>query len=316
MEPRNLVRRLVPAGATLWLTVIAGLPLASACDRAREPVEPELSWLETHAVPIATPDPDIPDAALAALRSTIGDARIVGMGEATHGTTEFWQIRQKLSRYLMEEMGFTAILHEAPFPNALYIDRYVTDGEGSALEAHRKLGYWRYQEMQDLIAWIREHNLQRAEGEPALHYFGYDCAFMNWTESINLLAEYLGRVDPDVVGDVTTRLNNYTLEDARYAVDLMTANADGYQERSSPDEYALMSRVAENLEPSWQVWYNLQHGIPELDVRESFNIANVNWIIEHLLDGGKVIIWAHDGHVGNTYLENAGTQAQMLGSRL
>ncbi|MGD2215570.1 MAG: hypothetical protein PVJ64_02390 [Gemmatimonadales bacterium] len=132
-----------------------------------------------------------------------------------------------------------------------------------------------------LIAWIREHNVQRGEHDPALHYYGYDCAFRSWTESTNLISGYLEVVDPGAVEDITTRLNNYTLEDARYVYDFLAANADAYIAQSSSEEYELILRIAENPEPSWQVWYNL--------------------------DGGKVIIWTHNLHVGNTYLEDSGT---------
>lgn len=303
-----------------WLVLLIGLAACLSCsDIAGDdsPYDPETSWLERHAVPINNADPDVGESNLSVLKVTIGDARIVGMGEATHGTSEFWTIRQKLSRYLVEEMGFTAILHEAPLPNSLYIDDYVTKGEGTALEAHEKLGYWRYQEMQDLIAWIREYNLQRGEQDPVLHYYGYDCAFRSWTESINLIAGYLEVVDPAAVDEITTRLNNYTLEDARYVYDFMAANADEYIALSSAEEYDLILKIAENLEPAWQIWYNLEHGLPDGDMREGFNIGNVNWIIENLLDGGKVIIWAHNAHVGNVYLDDISeTPTQMLGSRL
>ena len=135
----------------LWLALLTSTVAAVAChDGPAEPQPLELSWLEQNIVPLMDPDPNMADSNLSLLGDFIGDARIVGLGEATHGTAEFWQMRQKISRYLVEEMGFTAILHEAPFPNGFYIDRYVTKGEGTALEAHQKLGYWRYQEMQDL----------------------------------------------------------------------------------------------------------------------------------------------------------------------
>jgi erythromycin esterase len=277
----------------------------------------EPSWLETHAIRLNSADPDATEPNLALIGEIIGDARIVGLGEATHGTAEFWQIRQKLSRYLVEEKGFTAILHEAPFPNSLYIDAYVTEGEGTALDAHQKLGYWRYQEMQELIEWMRTYNVQHGGPIPLLHYYGYDCAFRSWDASIDLITSYLEVVDPDVVDDVTTRLNNYTLDDARYVYTLLTNNADAYMAFSDSSKHALITKIAENLEPSWQIAYNLDNGLPDGDVRESFNIGNVNWIIDNLLDGGKVIIWAHNAHVGNIYLNDiAGAQAQMLGSRL
>jgi hypothetical protein len=102
------------------LTAMIGFPCDAPTNHERTAVEAEIHWLQEHAVPLETADPDIPDQGLAVLRQTVGNARLVGLGEATHGTAEFWQIRQKISRYLVEEMGFQAILFEAPLPNGLH----------------------------------------------------------------------------------------------------------------------------------------------------------------------------------------------------
>jgi erythromycin esterase len=302
----------------LRIALLVSVGVYPACDDSTgtETVDDGESWLEIHAVPIESADPDMAEANLSVLQGTIGDARLVGLGEATHGTTEFWGIRQKITRYLVEEMGFTAVLHEAPFPNSLYLNDYVTEGEGTALEAHERMGYWRFQEMQDLIAWMREYNLQRGEGKPALHYYGYDCAFRSWTESINLITGYLEVVDPAAVAETTARLENYTLEDAEYAYGFLAGNADAYIALSDSAEYGLILKIAENLPVSWQIWHNLENGQPTYEIRDGFNIGNVNWIVENLLDGGKAVIWAHNGHVGNTYLKDQGTLGRMLGSRL
>jgi erythromycin esterase len=307
-----------------WFSFVAAAAVCVACE-SQTPQEPgnqndtvsaEVAWLQQNVVPIGNATPDQSDGALAALQQTIGDARIVGLGEATHGTTEFWGIRQKISRYLVEQMGFTAILFESPFPNHLHINAYVTDGVGTAEEAHRRLGYWRYQEMRDLIEWARTHNVGRSPQDPLLRFLGYDCAFRSWTEATALIADYLAVVDPNVVDDITTRLDNYTLEDAEYVYDFISSRATEYTALSSPDSFALTQKIAENLAPSWSVWDNLANGLPEMDIREGFNIQNVNWIIQHMLDGGKAIIWAHNLHVGNVYLPDGDTTAQMLGSRL
>jgi len=301
----------------LWLALLTGAALALGChDGPAEPQPLEPSWLEQNVVSLMDPDPDVADSNLSVLGDLIGDARIVGLGEATHGTAEFWQMRQKISRYLIEEKGFTAILHEAPFPNGVYIDRYVTKGEGTALEAHKKLGYWRYQEMQDLIAWMREYNETRAAGMPELHYVGYDCAFLSWDAAIDLTTEYLDVVDPAAEDDVRTHLEGYTVEDARYVVALFEGNADAYVAASDAEDYAFALRIVENLEPSFEVWYALENGLADMEVRESFNIENVEWILDHVANGGKIVIWAHDFHVGNTTLPDNGTEAQMLGARL
>jgi erythromycin esterase len=302
----------------LRIPLLVSVVVCAACDDSTptETADNGESWLEIHAVPIESADPDITEANLSVLQGTIGDARLVGLGEATHGTKEFWEIRQKITRYLVEEMGFAAVLHEAPFPNSLPLNDYVTEGEGTALEAHERLGYWRFQEMQDLIEWMREYNLQRGVGRPALHYYGYDCAFRSWTESIILITEYLEVVDPAAVAETTARLENYTLEDAEYVYSSLVGNADAYIALSDSAEYKLILQIAENLPVSWQIWYNLENGQPTYEIRDGFNIGNVNWIVENLLDGGKAVIWAHNGHVGNTYLKDQGTLGRMLGSRL
>ncbi|MBL7111731.1 MAG: erythromycin esterase family protein [Bacteroidales bacterium] len=282
------------------------------------PEDVNQAWLRQNAVIIHSADPDIEETNLYALKDKIGEARIVGLGEANHGTTEMWGVRQKISKYLVEEMGFTGILMEAGFPNSLYINDYITRGEGTASGSHQLLGSWRYQEMRDLIDWMREYNIQHsAEGKaPALSFYGYDCAFHNWTEATNLITRYLQSVDPGEAETIKTRLENYTAEDARYVRDFFESRKDEYILNGSEKEYNTILRIAMNLEPNWTLWYNLRNDLPELNIREEANIENFNWIIENLLDNGKVIIWAHNVHVGNCILDDAGYQAQMLGSRL
>jgi len=292
----------------------------SSCKKIEDdlPENENKTWLQQHVVMINSADPDISENNLYLLKDKIGDARIVGLGEANHGTSEFWGIRQKISKYLIEEMGFTGILMEAGFPNSLYINDYITKGAGTASGAHQKLGTWRYQEMRDLIKCMRIYNVQHSVdgNDPPLCYFGYDCAFHNWTEATNLIIDYLQSVDPEEVENIKSRLENYTIEDARYVCDFFESKKDEYILSGSEKDYKIILRIALNLEPNWTIWYNLRNGLPDLDKRDELNVDNVNWIIENLLDNGKVIIWAHNGHVGNCYLDDAGSEAKMLGSRL
>jgi erythromycin esterase len=299
------------------LLVVFTTSVLVSCDDSGDPVAFEdASWIQTHAVRFTDAAPGSSDPSLSSLREAIGGARIVGLGEGTHGTTEFWGIRQKISRYLVEEMGFTAILMEAPFPNSLYIDRYVTRGEGTAGEAHEKMGFWRYQEMRTLIDWMRSHNQQYASQGDTLNYFGYDCAYVNWDTAIELISAYLEGVDPSVIPEVETRLDNYTLEDLDWVEDYFQGNAEDYQAASGVEDYELYLKILENLESSWIVYDKRQNSLPAYDARDEFNMETVQWIIDEVLGGGKVIIWAHNGHVGNTLLEDWDTMARMLGSRL
>jgi erythromycin esterase len=299
------------------LLLLAPLLALPSCDDGVSPGKEEaLSWVQAHAVPLNDADPESPEPALSILQQTVGDARIVGLGEGTHGTTEFWGIRQKISRYLVEEMGFTAILMEAGLPNSLPLDAYVTRGEGSAGEAHQRLGTWRYQEMRDLIDWMREFNLQNQAQGRTLRFFGYDCAFHDWEEATEQVTGFLEISDPAAVSEVEGRLENYTKEDADWVQAYFQTHAQELMAAGGEDEYRLVLRVVQNLAPNWTVWYNLRNGLPDLGIRDSVNLENFNWIVNDLLDGGKVVVWAHNGHVGNTILEDQGTDAVMLGARL
>ena len=103
------------------VTSLLCLIIFQSCKEIEDDLPENLNqtWLQQHVVTINSADPDISENNLSVLKEKIGDARIVGLGEANHGTTEFWGIRQKISKYLVEEMGFTAILMEAGFPNSL-----------------------------------------------------------------------------------------------------------------------------------------------------------------------------------------------------
>ena len=89
-----------------------------------------VDWMRAHAVPLATAEAGHGFADLAPLKQIIGDARIVSVGEATHGTREFFQLKHRLFEYLATELGFTIFAIEANWPESLAIDEYVQTGKG------------------------------------------------------------------------------------------------------------------------------------------------------------------------------------------
>lgn len=99
------------------------------------------------------------------LLSAIGDARFVLIGEASHGTHEFYSTRAQITRRLIEEMGFTAVLVEADWPDAYRVNRYVR-GFDDDEDANAALGrfkrfpqwMWRNTDVLEFVQWLREHN--------------------------------------------------------------------------------------------------------------------------------------------------------------
>ena len=119
-----------------------------------------IDWMRAHAVPIATAEAGHGFADLAPLKQIIGDARIVSVGEATHGTREFFQLKHRLFEYLATELGFTIFAIEANWPESLAIDEYVQTGKGDPQKALDGIYFWTWntEEVLDLIRWMRRYN--------------------------------------------------------------------------------------------------------------------------------------------------------------
>ena len=115
-----------------------------------------------------------------AIVERVGDARVVMIGEASHGTHEFYRERAELTKHLIERKGFAAIAVEADWPDALRVKRYVT-GMGSDRDAEAALGgfrrfptwMWRNAEMLDFIGWLRDYNATRA-ARSRVGFYGLD----------------------------------------------------------------------------------------------------------------------------------------------
>lgn len=301
------------------ITVSFSLFLTTGCSKEK-PVatDPDIDWLRNEIIAISSSDPALDDAAFDAILEKMGDPRIVALGEGSHGTRQFWQLRQKLTRYLVEKKNFGAILMEAGFPSSFPLHDYIADGTGTESDVHKRLGSWRFLEMQEFIRWMRQYNIEHSAGAggAALHFYGYDTAFSNWNEAISLILAYMQKVDPDEADGINTRLQQNTKEDAEYVRDFLAQKETAYISMSSQEEYNVIFRIASNLISSSVIRERLQQHQPTLEYRDSVNIQNVNCIIDNLLAGQKVIIWAHNGHITTGFWYDSGVKTRMLGSRL
>lgn len=136
------------------------------------------------------------------LLAQIGPARLVLMGEATHGTREFYRLRAELSQRLIVDKGFDAVAVEADWPSALRASRYAQGG-GSDRDALAALhGFerfprwmWRNTEVSAWLDWLRERNMSVAEPSAQIGFFGLDLYSLR--ESMDAVLRYLAQADPD-----------------------------------------------------------------------------------------------------------------------
>ena len=164
-----------PRRAALGVGAAFGAGLGEEEESDLSDAEPaEIAWLDANLVPLAGCDPDLDLQDLAPLADAIGDARIVGLGESTHGTREHFQLKHRLVRWLVEEHGFDVFAIEASTPEAHRLDAYVlgeVDSDPRELIGGMYFWTWNTEEVLAMVAWMREHN---AGSEHKVHFTGFD----------------------------------------------------------------------------------------------------------------------------------------------
>src|SRR5262245_1229078 len=174
----NRRRMLLGATAVATAAVLASAPFA-ACALSRTLAadsnvgEDVIAWLKANALPLATAEPANSFQDLEPLRPMLSKARIVSLGEATHGTREFFQLKHRLMEYCISKLGFTIIAFEANYGTTLAVNDYVLHGKGNASDVVAGMGFpiWDTEEVLALVEWVRMWNLSH---ERKVKFHGLD----------------------------------------------------------------------------------------------------------------------------------------------
>ncbi len=172
------------------------LPVALALVLALHAQErsPVVEWIAGHAIPLSTVEARHGFADLQPLKKVIGDARIVELGEATHGTREFFQLKHRMLEFLATEMGFTIFSIEANMPEAYKLNDYVVDGKGDPAALLKGMYFWTWdtEEVLDMIRWMREFN---QSGKGHVEFTGFD--MQNISVAGPIVREFVSKYDPE-----------------------------------------------------------------------------------------------------------------------
>ena len=299
--------------------VLAICPQWAAAESDRDAA---VLWLKknAHVIEQVAPDDYLED--LHGLSDAIGGARVVALGEATHGTREFFQLKERVFRYLVEREGFRTFAIEAPFAPALAVDAYIKSGDGDAHAVVHGLGFWTWdtEEVVELVKWMREYN---ARNDDQLNFYGFDV--QNVRSSLGLLAELIhapSKLDQFQALLGYEQLGQAEQQEARKRINnpesitrMQRAAMDTYLEiarDSSPDVWGLSARdhglmKGAALALSWGFTMVLQQDEMRFfrstrvtDVRDRGMADMVHWIREFEQPGEGIMLWAHNGHVGRT----------------
>lgn len=135
----------------------------------------DVAWIKQHAIPIKTASAESGFDDLQALKNVIGDARIVSLGESTHGSREIFQMKHRLLEYLASELGFTIFSIEANMPEAYRLNKYVHSGEGDPRQLIAGMYFWTWttEEVGDMVQWMRRFN----QTGKRIDFTGFDMQF-------------------------------------------------------------------------------------------------------------------------------------------
>src|SRR5512135_3079359 len=277
------------------------------------------------------------------LLELIGDARVVLLGEASHGTHEFYRERARIPKRLIREKGFTAVAVEADWPDAYRVNRYIRglsdDAEAiDALAGFRRFPawMWRNADVLDFVGWLRAHNDEAGLGRPKAGFYGLDLYSLH--ASMEAVLTYLDKVDPEVAGRARARYACFDLYGAdtqaygfasglglgpsceheviSQLVDLHRSAAeyalrDG---RIAEDDYFYAEQNARLVRDAEQYYRTMYRGeVSSWNLRDRHMAETLDALVEYLGQRGgipKVVVWAHNSHLGDARATQMGARGE------
>ncbi|MER7369059.1 erythromycin esterase family protein [Nonomuraea wenchangensis] len=262
-------------------------------------------WLAGRAVPLDEPAPF-----RAALGAALDGVRLAGLGEATHGSAEFFSLRRRLTELLVRELGFTTLAIEASAAAARAVDDHVRTGRGDARQVVAGLGFWTLDtaEMLAVVEWLREHN---RTAERPVRFAGVDPQHPG--AALRSLREHLGGAADELLGplDVLARSRWGRDEPLGPEVEAAARRLAEHVAEHGPEEAREAARVVgQAADLSCRPF---THADPELTLgaaRDRHMAENTSLLLAE--PGAKVVLWAHNGHIGKGAIGGAATMGRHL----
>jgi protein-L-isoaspartate(D-aspartate) O-methyltransferase len=287
---------------------------------------------------VAEPISSIENAKLGPLLERVGNAKVVLLGEATHGTSEFYQIRARITRELVTRLGFTLVAVEADWPDACWIDRYVRHAERppASGEPFRRFPtwMWRNREVAEFVEWLREHNAALTDPAGQTGFYGLDLYSMYG--SIAAVLDYLDRMDPSAAQVARERyacLTPWSGDPAAYGraalterqrscegpvvailVDLLNQRLE-YARRDGERflDAVQNARLVANAERYYRAMY--YGSVASWNLRDQHMFDTLAMLLDFRPDA-KAVVWEHNSHIGDAAATEMGLRGEHNVGRL
>ncbi|HEU5169913.1 MAG TPA: erythromycin esterase family protein [Gemmatimonadales bacterium] len=278
-----------------------------------------------------------------ALLARIGDARLVLLGEASHGTHEFYHIRAEITKRLIREKGFRAVAVEADWPDAYRVNRYVR-GRSADPEAADALGgfarfpqwMWRNADVLDFVGWLRAWNDERERDTTKVGFYGLDLYSLH--ASMQAVLGYLQVVDPEAAERAARRyacFDHFGTDPQEYGyatafglapsceaevigqlVELRAA-AEDYARRNgrvAPDDLFFAeqnAQVVRTAEHYYRTMFRSRTGSWNLRDRHMADTLDaLGAFLETQATPARIVVWAHNSHLGDARATEMGTHGE------
>ena len=309
----------------LLFLCLAVFSLRTPIPRAQETDE-ITKWFTSNAIPLKSVEANESYADLKPLKQVVRGARIVGLGEETHGTHEFFQLKRRLIEYLVKEAGFTLFAMELSHAASQDINEYVLNGKGDRNKLLAKQGQWAWdtQEVSELIEWLRQYN-STVPVEKKVRFFGFD--IHNTNPAIEVVSNYLTKVAPERLEAFNTATQRFRSDDSgrqhlEYTIQVSAAdknqtsatltdlvgflylNETRLTLQTSAAEFAQAFDNANILAEFADTFRHSPRGDPANPLnsttaaRDIYMAQNLMRRISAEKPGTRIIVWAHNDHVG------------------
>ncbi|MFU8815466.1 MAG: erythromycin esterase family protein [Pseudomonadales bacterium] len=276
----------------------------------------------------------IDGADLGGLMERIGDARVVLLGEASHGTAEFYDMRARITRQLIEHKGFNAVTVEADWPDAAAIDAHVRGASSQrpadgASFSRFPTWMWANESVAEFVAWLRDHNTRR--GDPARYTGFYGLDIYSMYASIAAVLEYLEDIDPPTARVARERygcLIPWSQDPAGYG---RMAVSDRYQ-ACEGEVVAMLQELEQKRfeDPGWdgerlfdatqnarlvtsaeRYYRAMYYGSPaSWNLRDQHMFDTLQAVLDFRGDDSKAVVWAHNSHLGDARATEMSAQGE------
>jgi erythromycin esterase-like protein len=266
------------------------------------------------------------------LLELVGDARLVLLGEASHGTHEFYRERAQITRRLIEEREFQAVAVEGDWPDADRVSRYV-QGSGEDADAEEALSgfrrfptwMWRNADVLDFVGWLRAHNDRLEPERRRVGFYGLDLYSLG--ASMAAVVAYLEQVDPPAAARAKERyecLHPFSQDSSGYGEAVLLGVSEPCRRRVLEQLVELRRRAGDYLRPDGLVaedryflaeqnatvvanaeeYYRTMFAgpAPSWNLRDRHMADTLDQLHVHLArhgDPGKIVVWEHNSHVGD-----------------